>query len=185
MNRGKTGEKHTPIDYEIRRSARKTLAIEITSQVQLLVRAPRWMSKAKIAQFVAQHEAWIEANLYRQRQIKENEPQGEQEAALRRLAQEVLPGRVAHYGAVMGLIPIGVKITGAKTRFGSCSAKNSLCFSWRLMQYPLEAVDYVVVHELAHIRHKNHGAAFYREIESILPDYKRRRAQLRRSTGGA
>ena len=74
----------------------------------------------------------------------------------------------------MGLTPTGVRITGARRRFGSCSAKNSLCFSWRLMLYPQAAVDYVVVHELAHIAHKNHGPAFYACIAAVLPDYKAR-----------
>lgn len=63
---------------------------------------------------------------------------------------------------------------GGEKRFGSCSASNRLCFAWRLMRYPEAAVDYVVVHELAHIRYKNHGPAFYRLIASVLPDYKER-----------
>ena len=79
----------------------------------------------------------------------------------------------------MGLRPAGVTITGAEKRFGSCSAKNRICFSWRLMQYPEEAVDYVVVHELAHILHKNHGKAFYACVEEVLPDWRARRALLK------
>ena len=79
----------------------------------------------------------------------------------------------------MGVCPTGMRITGARTRFGSCSGKNSICFSWRLMAYPQEAVDYVVVHELAHILHKNHGPAFYQCIESVLPDWRQRRALLK------
>jgi predicted metal-dependent hydrolase len=79
----------------------------------------------------------------------------------------------------MGLEPTGVGITGAEKRFGSCSAKNRLSFSWRLMRYPEAAVDYVVVHELAHIRHKNHGKEFYALIESYMPDYKERRKLLK------
>ena len=57
----------------------------------------------------------------------------------------------------------------------SFSGINRLSFSWRVMQYPKEAVDYVVVHELAHIKHHNHGAEFYRLIESVMPDHKERR----------
>jgi predicted metal-dependent hydrolase len=72
-----------------------------------------------------------------------------------------------------------VKITGAKKRFGSCSSQNGLCFSWRLMGYPEEAIDYVVVHELAHIAHRNHGSGFYSLVASVLPDYKARRALLK------
>ena len=81
---------------------------------------------------------------------------------------------VAHYAARMGVCPCGITVTGARTRFGSCSPKNRLCFSWRLMQYPDAAIDYVVVHELAHIVHKNHGAAFYAAIASVLPNYQDR-----------
>ena len=73
----------------------------------------------------------------------------------------------------------GIRITSARTRFGSCSGKNSLCFSWRLMEYPEEAIDYVVVHELAHLRYMNHGAEFYALIARYLPDWKTRRALLR------
>ena len=74
----------------------------------------------------------------------------------------------------MGLVPSGVKITSARTRFGSCSGKNGLCFSWRLMQYPPEAIDYVVVHELAHIRHHDHSPAFYALVGQYLPDWEAR-----------
>ena len=106
-------------------------------------------------------------------------PDAEEEARLKTLAKEVIPPRVAHYGSIMGIVHTSVKITSAKTRFGSCSAKNGLCFSWRLMQYPMEAVDYVVVHELAHIVHKSHGKACYALIGSGLPDYPERRKLLK------
>lgn len=79
----------------------------------------------------------------------------------------------------MNLYPTGLKITSARTRFGSCSGKNSICFSWRLMDYPELAIDYVVVHELAHIVHKNHGPQFWALVERYLPDYRARRAMLR------
>ena len=91
-----------------------------------------------------------------------------------------IPPKVRHYAAIMGLRPTGIRITSARTRFGSCSGKNSLCFSWRLMEYPEEAVDYVVVHELAHIVHKNHGPDFWALVGQHMPDYKRRRALLRK-----
>lgn len=79
----------------------------------------------------------------------------------------------------MNLYPTALKITSAKTRFGSCSGKDSICFSYLLMRYPDEAIDYVVVHELAHIKHKNHSKAFYTLIEKYLPDYKEREKLLK------
>ena len=79
----------------------------------------------------------------------------------------------------------GITVTGARTRFGSCSPKNRLCFSFRLMEYPLPAIEYVVVHELAHIRHKNHGPDFYRLVEGTLPDYRQRIGLLKLPPSGS
>ena len=72
----------------------------------------------------------------------------------------------------MGVCPTGITVTGAQKRFGSCSAKDRLCFSYHLMRYPEPAIDYVVVHELAHIFHKNHSKSFYAYVEKYMPDYK-------------
>ena len=91
----------------------------------------------------------------------------------------MLPGKVAHYAAIMGVTPTSVKITAARTRFGSCSGKNGICFSLYLMQYPEAAIDYVVVHELAHIRHHDHSPAFYAQVARVLPDYKARQCLLK------
>ena len=91
----------------------------------------------------------------------------------------VLPRLVEKYSELMGLYPSSVKITSARTRFGSCGPNNSICFSWRLMAYPAEVAEYVVVHELAHIKHRNHGDEFYALVEKYLPDYKDRRRLLK------
>ena len=169
------------MDYTLIRSSRRTMALEITRDGRLLVRAPQRASQAVIDRFVASHTDWIAANLEKQRQrAQAHPPLTEDElAALRQKARDILPGRVAHYAGRMGVTPTGVKITGAKTRFGSCSAKNSLCFSLYLMAYPDAAIDYVVVHELAHIRHKDHSPAFHRFVASVLPDHLERRKLLR------
>lgn len=98
----------------------------------------------------------------------------------RALAAAELPRRVEYYSEKMGLYPTSVKITSAATRFGSCSGKNSICFSYRLMLYPPEAVDYVVVHELAHIKEKNHSARFYALVERYMPDYREREKLLKK-----
>jgi len=80
-----------------------------------------------------------------------------------------------------GLIPTSVRITSAMTRWGSCSGKNGLNFSYRLAMLPLEAIEYVVVHELAHIRHHNHSAAFWNYLGQMLPDYQQRRQWLKQN----
>ena len=176
-----TREKGGVPTYALIRSGRRTLALEVTREGRVVVRAPMGASQAQISAFVSGHAAWIEKHLDIQRQRRANhpEPTGEEREACVRRAREELPGKVAKYSALMGLYPTGLTVTGAKTRFGSCSGKNRLCFSWRLMRYPEEAVDYVVVHELAHIRHKDHSKAFYACIEEILPDWRERRKLLR------
>ena len=151
--------------YELIRSGRRTLALELRGG-RVIVRAPYRTPQATIDRFVASHAEWIARGV------------AKQEAAYIRQAKAYLPQRVAYYSEQMGLYPTQVRITGARTRFGSCSSQGHICFSWRLMQYPPEAIDYVVVHELAHLRYMNHGAEFYALIARYLPDWKARRALL-------
>jgi predicted metal-dependent hydrolase len=100
-------------------------------------------------------------------------------ALYRSLAGEFIPERVSHFSELTGWTPSGVRIGAANTSWGSCSGKNSLNFTWKLIMAPPELVDYVVVHELAHTVEHNHSARFWKLVESVLPDYKQRRAQLR------
>jgi predicted metal-dependent hydrolase len=97
----------------------------------------------------------------------------------RRQAKEDLSARVEHWSRELGLRPRGIRITGARYRFGSCSPKNSLSFSWRLIMAPLQIIDYIVVHELAHIKEKSHSGRFWLYVERILPDYKTRKRWLK------
>ncbi len=169
------------LDFTLCRSRRKSMALQLNREGDLTVRAPLRVTRQQAEEFVLAHRDWIETQRRRlaEHRAAHPEPTPEEEARLRALARERLPQRVAHYAALMGVKPTGIKITSARSRFGSCSSKNSLCFSWRLMAYPPEAVDYVVVHELAHILHKNHSPAFYACIARILPDHTRRRALLK------
>ena len=80
----------------------------------------------------------------------------------------------------MGLKYGRITITGAKTRFGSCSSKGNISYSFRLMKYPEAAIDYVVVHELAHILELNHSEKFWNIVASVFPDYKERRKLLKK-----
>ena len=166
--------------YELIRSGRRTLALEVRDG-HVIVRAPYRASQAVIDRFVTAHAAWIARALAQQETpppAPPAPPAADGEEYIRR-AKACLPQRVAYYSERMGLYPTQVRITGARTRFGSCSSQGHICFSWRLMQYPPEAIDYVVVHELAHLRYMNHGAEFYELIARYLPDWKTRRALLR------
>ena len=100
------------------------------------------------------------------------------ERLYRSIAREQLERRVADYANRMGVHPTGLRITGAKGRWGSCSGKNSLNFSWRLILAPEHCVDYVVVHELCHILHHDHSTVFWQEVERWFPDWQQCREQL-------
>ena len=167
--------------YEVVRSRRRTLAVEVRRDGAVVVRAPLHVPEREIAHFVSSQTAWIDRARSRQalRREAHPEPDAARCAELEAQARDEIPRRVARYAERMGLRPTGIRITAARTRFGSCSAKNRLCFSWRLMDYPDAVIDYVVVHELAHIVHKNHGPRFWELVERYMPDYKRRRAMLR------
>ena len=158
------------------------MSLQLDRDGRAVVRAPYGVKKEFIDRFVAEHEDWLARARAKQqsRRAAHPEPTEAEREALIAQAKEYLPARVAYWSAVMGLTPTGIRITSARTRFGSCSGKNSLCFSWRLMEYPEEAVDYVVVHELAHIVHKNHGPDFWALVGQYMPDYKRRRALLKK-----
>jgi hypothetical protein len=168
-------------EYELVRSRRKSISLEIDRKLRIIVRAPLNMKNEDIEKFVASKQQWLlqHYEIQRRRIQQHPEPTPEQVAELVTLAKQILPERVEHYARLMQLYPQAVTITGARTRFGSCSGKNRICFSWRLMQYPKEAVDYVVVHELAHIKHKNHSKDFYALVEQYLPDYRQREKMLK------
>ena len=97
----------------------------------------------------------------------------------KREAKEMIAGRVDYYSDRLHLFPKGVKITSAQYRWGSCSRDNRLSFSWRMIMAPLTIIDYILIHELAHIKEKNHSRRFWVYLESILPDYRRKRLWLK------
>ena len=95
------------------------------------------------------------------------------------LAKRDLTAKTCDFAIQMNLKPSGVKINSAKTRWGSCSAKKSINFSWRLIMADDDVIDYVVVHELAHLAELNHSARFWSIVESVLPDFAERKTRLR------
>lgn len=167
--------------YTLKRQKRKTLSLQINDDLTLTVKAPFFVTKQEIDKFVLNHTDWLEKKLgqFQEREKIKANLTDEKIAELKEKAVRIIPQRVEYYSHLMGLVPTGVKITSARKRFGSCSGKNSLCFSYILMLYPIEAIDYVVVHELAHIRHHNHSREFYKLIEKYMPDYKQRIKILR------
>ena len=97
----------------------------------------------------------------------------------RRLAKQHLTERTLAFARQTSVAPAAIKITGARMRWGSCSAKKSINYSWRLIMAADEIIDYVVVHELAHLVQMNHSKKFWVVVEKILPDYRSRQAGLK------
>jgi len=212
------------MDFNVIRSRRKTIAVEITKEGGVLVRAPLKLARREVLAFVKQNRAWIARKLAQARvRQEERTPRrflegenvpflGEQHRLryvaggeyLRKLngefllgadlssragdlfrtwyrarAREILEDRVAHFALRMGLTCRSVRITDAKERWGSCNAAGSLNFAWRLVMAPPPVIDYVIVHELAHLVEMNHSRRFWERLGRILPDYAKRRRWLR------
>ena len=168
------------IEYRIKYSKRKTIVITVDNDCNVIVYAPLNIPFSYIESFVQKNRIWINSKSKLIKKHNEKYPLLDKNdlEALRANAKAYLPARVKYFADKMNVVPSGVKIKSARKRFGSCSHKNSLCFSLYLMRYPKEAIDYVVVHELSHIVEKNHGKNFYKLVESVLPDHKERRMLL-------
>lgn len=97
----------------------------------------------------------------------------------RRQARDWIEARVAHYAGLHGFQPGKVRISSARTRWGSCSTRGTLSFTWRLVMAPGQVIDYVVVHELCHLKVLSHSKAFWAHVARILPDYVQMRRWLK------
>lgn len=95
-----------------------------------------------------------------------------------RSAREIITERTDIYAKRLNLKYGKIKISSANTRWGSCSGKNDLNFTWRLIMAPLEIIDYVIIHEITHIVEKNHSSDFWNKVSHIIPDFKKRRQWL-------
>lgn len=169
------------IDYKIIRTNRRTMALQVKPNGDVEVRCSFYEPIKNIEEFVESRKTWIEVIV--KRNIEHNQKYPEPDKAelleLKKKAQEILPQRVAFWEGKTSLKAASVKISTAKTYYGICTGKNDIRFSCRLMQYPDEAIDYVVLHELAHTVHHNHSASFWRLVGKYMPDFNRRRAMLK------
>lgn len=173
---------HIPmnIQYTLIRTNRKSIGIRISDTGEVIVRAPRRTPVQEIEAILHRHTKWIEKNQQRAtaRQAQLNNLDEEQTEQLRQLAKVFLAKKTEYFAALMGLTYKKITITSAKKRLGSCSTSGSICYSLYLLLYPDAAVDYVVVHELAHLVQPNHSEKFYQVIQRYLPDWQARRALL-------
>ena len=211
------------MNYTLLRSNRKTIAIYITQEGAVEVRAPYKVSKSEIDTLVQAKEKWIKEQLAARKQVNEQKSTfslkyGDSAVLLGKkypicardgnlvgfddcfymppdlnshgikyamiqiykvIAKNILTNKVVKYAKLMSVTPTAVKINSAKTRWGSCSGKNSINFTWRLIMAQDDIIDYVVIHELAHIIEHNHSTRFWSIVERILPDYREKQEGLK------
>lgn len=165
------------IPYILVRSNRKTIAIQVKPDREVIVRAPKRMTRAAIEAFVQSKIRWIETQLSALPAAQKMTDA--QHRALVAQAKQLLPRKAAHFAPLVGVSYGRITIRSQHTRWGSCSAKGNLNFNCLLMLAPPEVVDYVVVHELCHRKRMNHSAAFWAEVEKVLPDYRQSKQWLK------
>lgn len=183
--------KEKDITIYIKRSRRRSLEIQISKSKEVIVRAPLSTPHSEIRAFIQEHKEWIQDSLKKAkaqelayqdhlREIGADKPYTEEELLqMKKDAIKLLPSRCEYYASLMGVSYNRIAIKAQRSRWGSCSAKKNLNFNCLLMLCPEEIQDYVVVHELSHLKEMNHSPAFWAEVGKILPDYKIRRRWLK------
>lgn len=164
------------MEYVIIYSKRKTISLSVRGDGTVQIRAPRYATKKQIDDFVFRHIDWIERQ--KERVKAKVDFYLSLDCTKDDVLEKIMP-YVKKYTALMDVKPEEIRITSAKKRFGSCSSRGTICFSKYLYLYPEEAIEYVVVHELAHLKHMNHSKEFHGFVEKFLPNWKERKKLLR------
>ncbi len=169
-----------PIEITVVRGRRKTVALRVTGPHAAEIRAPADMPREQIDDFLNRHRAWLEKRLAARQE--ETLPRFS-EAEIRALADralKIIPERARHFAALLGVAYGRVTIRNQKSKWGSCSGKGNLNFNCLLVLCPPQALDYVVIHELCHLREMNHSPAFWALVERAMPDYQTWREWLKK-----
>lgn len=175
-------------NVEVRRSKRKSVAIKITADMQIVVFVPLYVSDNEIERMVISKSKWIDEHMLKvQSTIDERSKLEkitfEQVKELADQAVEYIPKRVKYYAEKENFVYNKITIKNLVSRWGSCSTKGNLNFNCLLMLTPDYVIDYIVVHELCHLREMNHSEKFWAEVEKIMPDYQRAELWLKQNGG--
>ena len=187
-NKGMMKMKIGEYNVEVRRSKRKSAAIKITADMQIVVFVPLYVSDNEIEKMVISKSKWIDKHMLKvQSTIDERSKLEkitfEQVKELADQAVEYIPKRVKYYAEKENFVYNKITIKNLVSRWGSCSTKGNLNFNCLLMLTPDYVIDYIVVHELCHLREMNHSEKFWAEVEKIMPDYQRAELWLKQNGG--
>ena len=166
----------------VRHPRARRYLIRVTGDGTVRVTVPRRGSKREAEAFAVQQRAWIEKQ-WRRVQVEQSKPRPaplapEVEREWRAQAKQTLPARLLELASLHGLTVTRVSIRNQRRRWGSCSRSGHICLNWRLAQMPAPVRDYVLIHELMHLKRMDHSPAFWTLVERACPGYKDARAWL-------
>jgi predicted metal-dependent hydrolase len=159
-----------------RRARRWTLSVPWGAPPTLSI--PSWMGDEDVDRILVAHREWIAAERRKQRPRLRLDPRTVSEAEARQAVRELVTMLIDEEAPAIGVRPQRVQIRDQRSRWGSCSTRGTLSFNWRLVLAPLEVLDYVVVHELCHLREPNHSRRFWKLVEEHRPDWRAHRDWL-------
>jgi len=169
----------------VRHPRARRYVVRVADDGSVRVTIPRWGSKREAAAFAEQERVWIEKQQRRAEQERHRPKppplSPEVERDLRGRAKRELPARLLELAAVHGLAVTRVSVRNQRWRWGSCSRNGHICLNWRLIQMPDSVRDYVMIHELIHLKRMDHSPKFWKLVAQACPDFEAARAWLRRS----
>jgi len=169
------------MDYILKRSQRaKYMRLAVRAGGEVVLTVPQSFSVRTIEQFLAKHVGWIERSVLKMQRLKPLPVYGRREYLARRSAARALVHeRLAHWNSLYQFAYSRVSIKNTRSLWGSCSRKGNLNFSYALVHLPRHLVDYVIVHELCHLKEPNHAHTFWNLVARSQPEYRRLRRELR------
>jgi hypothetical protein len=159
------------------RTARRYI-MRVRPDGAMRVTIPRGGSRAEAQRFAERHRDWA---LRQRSKVLAAQRPPEVEQALRAQAQRELPPRLLALAALHGLTVSGISIRGQRSRWGSCSPKGHIALNFRLMLMPAHVREYILVHELMHLRQANHSIRFWRLVEQACPEFREAERWLRKN----
>lgn len=165
-------------------SKRKTLCLEIGKNAELIIRAPKRLSESQIYKFIEKKNDWIKS---RQAKKIASIAKAHKFASCIDIkisksdAYNIISQRTKELASIYKFTYNTIKINNAKTRWGSCSAKNNINFTKKIAIIPNNIRDYIIIHELSHTIEKNHSHKFWGIVQSVIPDYKEQQKWLKES----
>jgi len=166
------------INYVIKKSRRRSISLEISRDLSILVKAPYFSTEDEVRKFIEEKRSWILKHIeqtQRQNELADSiGPFDEKRIrSIKRQAKKIIPERVKFYAEKAGISYGRIFIRLQKTCWGSCSAEGNLNFNCLLVLMPQEVMDSIIVHELCHRHHMDHSKKFYEEVYALFPDYKK------------